>query len=103
MIRVVKILGKAYRANVDGEMIYRQEDTFIPSEKGWFRQMETENHFCYRRKRGTTGSTLMCTCGGIAGVFNYDAYQKFYDKPRGRLLCCVTLMQTGKHADQIGE
>lgn len=99
MITVVKVLGRAHRANVDGETVERMEDIFVPSEPGVFKQMDTHNHFCYRRGKGKNGATLMCSCGFYAGIFNYEAYRKYYDHPRGRLLCCVHLIQYGTHAD----
>lgn len=97
--KVIRVAGRAKRANLLGETIEREDVIFVPTERYWFRAIETYDHFVYRRTRGTEGSTLMCTCGGIAGIFGYEAYQQFGLPNMGRMICCVTHMQTGRHAD----
>lgn len=99
MPNVIKIYGKARHANDGGEVIDRPDVVYIPSEREWFRTIDTVEHFCYRRKHGTVGSTLMCSCGSIAGVFNFEAYRRFQSVNMGRILCCVSYVNTGKHAD----
>jgi hypothetical protein len=97
--KVIRVYGKAKRANFQGETIEREEIIFVPSERGWFRTIETYDHFVYRRTRGTSGSTLMCTCGGIAGIFGWEAYRQFNLPNMGRIICCVSHMNQGQHAD----
>lgn len=97
--KVIRVYGKARRANFEGQTIEREDIIFVPSERGWFKTIETYDHFVYRRTRGTTGSTLMCSCGSIAGIFGWEAYRQFGLPNMGRIICCVTHMQTGFHAD----
>lgn len=96
---IIRVAGRARRANVHGETIHREDVVYVPSERQVFRIMDTDNHFCYRRTKGTYGSTLMCTCGFAAGIFQYQNYRHIQESNEGRLLCCIHLIQYGKHAD----
>lgn len=97
-IQVVKVAGRARRANLDGETIERTELIFVPTERGWFRTLDTHDHFCYYN-RHKFGATLMCSCGSIAGIYNYEAYRQFQSENMGRIICCVSLVENRKHAD----
>lgn len=99
-MKIIKVMGRAHRANLNGEMIEREDTIFVPSEKSWFRTIDTYDHFVYRRKRGTVGSTLLCSCGSAAAIFNYDAYCQFQSENMGRLVCCISHMQFGRHSDR---
>lgn len=96
--QVIRVYGTAKIARLDGERIERQDMIFVKSEGGWFYTIDTDNHFVYRQTK-KFGSSLMCTCGGMAGIFNYDAYEKYSSTNRGRIIACVTHMQTRRHAD----
>jgi hypothetical protein len=96
--KVIHVHGRAKVAYLEGERIDREEDVFVPSEQGWFKTIDTDNHFVYRQGK-RKGSTLMCTCGGIAGIFMYDAYRKFSSINRGRIVACVEHMNSGIHSD----
>jgi hypothetical protein len=96
--KVIRVYGKARIAYDNGERIERQEEIFVPSERGWFYTVDTFDHFVYRQERHT-GSSLMCSCGSSGGIYNYDVYSRFTSINRGRLICCNALMQTGRHAD----
>jgi hypothetical protein len=97
--KVIRVYGKAKRANFQGETIEREDLIFVPSERGWFRTIDTFDHFVYRRTRGTSGSTLMCTCGSAAAIFGFEAYGQFQSTNMGRIVCCITQMNTKQHAD----
>lgn len=97
--KVIRVYGKARRANFQGQTIEREEIIFVPSERGWFRIIDTQDHFCYRRTRGTVGSTLMCTCGSPAAIFGYEAYGQFQSTNMGRIICCIYHMNNKQHAD----
>lgn len=96
--KVIRVYGRAKIAYLDGERIERAEEVFVPTEKAWFYTIDTDNHFVYRQTR-KAGSSLMCTCGGTAGIFQYDAYMQFSSVNRGRIIACITHMNTGRHAD----
>lgn len=97
--KIIRVYGKAKRANFQGETIEREDVIYIRSEGGLFRTIDTQDHFVYRRTRGTVGSTLMCTCGSIAGIFGFEAYRQFQSTNMGRIVCCVSHMNTKQHAD----
>ena len=96
--KVIRVYGKARRANFQGDTIEREDVIFVRQE-GWLRAIDTQDHFVYRRRKGTVGSVLMCTWGSAAGVFGFEAYRQFQSTNMGRMVCCVTHMNTGKHAD----
>lgn len=97
-MKIIHVHGRARVAYPDGQRIERLEEIFVPSEPGWFYTIDTDNHFVYRQgNKG--GSSLMCTCGGAAGIFQYDAYMRFSSVNRGRIIACITHMNTSKHAD----
>lgn len=95
---VIRVAGRAKRANVDGETVERQNEIYLPSHKQWFAQLDTYDHFCYRQTH-KFGPTMMCTCGSDAAVFNFEAYSKFQSTYVGEVIACVSLMQFGHHAD----
>ena len=97
-MKIIHVHGRARVAYPDGNRVEREESIFVKSEPGWFYTIDTDNHFVYRQTH-KPGSTLMCTCGGTAGIFNYEAYRKFSSVNRGRIIACVTHVNTGKHAD----
>jgi hypothetical protein len=97
-IQVIKVAGRAKRANVDGETVYREEQIFVPSERGWFRILDTYDHFCYYNRR-KFGATLVCSCGSTAGIYNFEAYAQFQSTNMGRIICCTSLVENRKHTD----
>ncbi len=97
-IQVIHVHGRARKAYVEGETIYREESIFVPSERAWFPTVDTNDHFVYRQEK-RRGSSLMCTCGSIAGIYLPDVYMRFQSVYRGRMICCNALMQNRKHAD----
>ena len=96
--KIIRIHGRAKVAHLDGERIDREDVVFVKSEGGWFQTIDTDNHFVYRQTK-KFGSSLMCTCGGAAGLFQYEAYMKYYSTNKGRIVACITHMNTGKHGD----
>lgn len=95
---IVKVVGRAVRANLAGKTIERQDVIFVPSERGWFRIIDTQEHFCYRQNQ-FVGPTLMCTCGSTANIYNFDAYRQFQGTNMGRIICCQSLIESRHHAD----
>jgi hypothetical protein len=99
-MKIIKIAGRAKRANLNGNTIEREEIIYVPSERGWFRIMDTQEHFCYRQNQ-FLGPTLMCSCGSTAGLFTFDAYRQFQSTNYGKMVCCVSYIQTRRHADGV--
>ena len=97
--KVIRVYGKAKKANFQGETIYREDEIYVPSEHGRFRTIDTFDHFVYRRTKGTVGSTLMCTCGSPAAIYGFEAYGQFQSINMGRIICCMSLMNNKQHAD----
>lgn len=95
---VIRHYGRAVRANLQGETIYREDLVYYPSERRTFRILDTQDHFCYRQNR-FQGPTLMCTCGSMAGIYNFEAYSQFQSVNMGRIICCTHLVENGCHAD----
>lgn len=96
--KVIKIYGRAKHANLRGETIDREEIIYVPTERSWFRILDTQDHFCYRQSR-FQGATLMCSCGSIANIYNYEAYARFQSTNMGRVIACMSLVENGFHAD----
>lgn len=96
--KVIKIYGRAKVAHLDGERFDREDVIFVPSEKNWFYTLPYDNHFVYRQRR-KIGSSLLCTCGGAGGIFPYNTYMKYHSTNMGRVVCCVSQINTGFHAD----
>ena len=96
--KVIKVYGRAKKANLDGLTIERQDEIYIPSHKQWVKQLDTYDHFCFRQEH-RLGAGLLCSCGSDAGVFHYDAYIRFQSTYVGDVLACTSLIQYGKHAD----
>lgn len=98
-MQIIRVYGKPRRVRLDdGEVIEYQEEIFVKTEKGWFRQLDYDNHFIFHQDK-RHGATLMCTCGGVAGIFGYEAYAKYSSTNMGRILCCVNHAQYGFHVD----
>ena len=97
-MKIIKIAGRAKRANLNGNTIEREEIIYIPSERGWFRIMDTQEHFCYRQNQ-FLGPTLVCSCGSVAGIYGFDAYRQFQSTNMGRMVCCKEYIETRRHSD----
>lgn len=98
MASVIKVAGRARRANLDGLTIEREEQIFVRSYGGWFNTLDTYDHFVFHQKH-KLGATLLCSCGSDAAIFNYDAYMRFMSTNKGQVVACVSLIQYGRHAD----
>lgn len=96
--KVIKVYGRAKVAYLEGERIDREDLIFVPSERGWFPTIDTDNHFVYRQGK-RLGSSLMCTCGSSAGIYLPDVYMRFTSVNKGRMVCCNSFMQTNRHGD----
>jgi hypothetical protein len=98
MAHIVKVVGRAKIAHLDGLTIERQDRIYVPSHKQWYEQLDTQDHFCFRQEH-KFGPALLCTCGSGAGVFHYDAYNRFQSSYVGDVVACISLMQYCRHAD----
>lgn len=99
--KVIRVYGKARVAYVRGERVERESEIFIPSYRQWFRTIEEDpTHFSYYNKR-QMGSTMMCTCGSTAGIYNPDVYMRFTSVNRGQIIACTHYMEHGKHSDGV--
>lgn len=99
-IKVIKHFGRPNEATLpDGTIVRREEKIFVPTQQEWYETLDYDNHFVYYRK--VLGTTMMCTCGSIAAVFGYDAYQKFASRYKGTFVvgCVAHLQSGGRHSD----
>lgn len=97
-MEIIKIAGRAKVAHLDGKTIERQDYIFVKSDNATYPTVDTYSHFVYKQT-WKLGSSLMCTCGGPAAVFRYDAYRKYYSTNKGGMIACISHMNTGRHAD----
>lgn len=95
---VIRHYGKAVRANLDGMTIYREDLIYVKADHCTYRIIDTQDHFCYEQPL-YLGPTLVCTCGSLAGIYGYEAYQQFQSTNQGRIICCTSLVENGCHAD----
>lgn len=86
---------------MDGQWISRSKAIYVPSHEQAYPCLPTSLHFCFRdpHPSGRPGSTMFCTCGAPAGVFEFSAYSRWTSINIGTAICCVELVQQGKHAD----
>lgn len=97
-MQVIRVHGKPRQVAIQGKVFDYQEKIWVQVERNWFEQLDYDNHFIFKQDINY-GAALMCTCGGVAGIFGYEAYSKYSSTNRGRLLCCVNHAQTGFHTD----
>lgn len=101
-MEIIRVAGRAHVAHLDGKTIYRPETILVKSDNAVYRTIDTYMHFVYRQN-WKLGPMLMCTCGSAAGVFDYNAYGKYYSRNQGKLVCCIAHMENGMHADGTTE
>lgn len=103
MSHVIRRINDANHAQTDtGEWVHRSREMHLPSHRRVYPVLQTSIHFCFREPgsyQSRPGSTIFCTCGAPAGIFNFDAYRKFTEINNGEVVACVSLMQYGVHAD----
>lgn len=98
MPHVVRNLGDLKHArNVDGQMVYRQDEIFLQSYGYPVRCLNTDNHFVFKSHR--LGAGTVCTCGSPAVTLGYHAYYKYSSYIGNEVLCCHYFFETGRHAD----
>lgn len=87
--------------SVTGEWISRSREIYLPSHHRAYPCLPTSMHFVFREPNmeGRRGSTLFCTCGSPAGVFEWTAYRRWTSINIGTAVACVEFIQQGKHAD----
>jgi hypothetical protein len=86
---------------ITGEWVSRSSEIYLPSHHQWYPCLPTSMHFVFREPNmeGRRGSTLFCTCGSPAGVFEWTSYRRWTSNNIGTAVCCVEFIQQGKHAD----
>ena len=92
----------------DGYNVHRQEKIWFQGH-GYIKCAPMDNHFVYddpisKKKIGRW--TPMCTCGSPAVIIGYNAYAKDASPTTknessvpGELICCMSHLQFGLHAD----
>ena len=89
---------------LDGYRVRREDKIFLKSYNEWFPVLQTDIHFCFKEPSGKSGrSTIMCTCGGFAATFSYDAYKKYSSFIGSQVIACHDFIQYGTHADNSHE
>lgn len=90
---------------VDGTWISRSREMYLPSHKRAYPCLPTSLHFVFREPNmeGRRGSTIYCTCGSTAAVFDRTAYRRWTETNYGEVIACLHLIQNGVHADGAHE
>lgn len=102
MAHEIRRFGDANHAQtITGEWISRSKEIYVPSHHAAYACLPTSMHFCFREPNmeGRRGSTMYCTCGSPAGVFDYTAYRRWTSINYGTAIACVEFVQQGVHAD----
>jgi hypothetical protein len=101
MANVIRRWNDANHAvTLSGHTVERKEVIYLKSHQNAYPVLPTSMHFVYYDPTVPRGSTLLCTCGASAGVFNYDAYKKWTSRYFGNeVICCTEFIQQGKHGD----
>jgi hypothetical protein len=85
-----------------GQRVNREKSIYLPSHSRSYYCLNTSMHFVFRdpsENPKARSSTLFCTCGSPAGVFDYAAYRRFQSSNQGEAIACIELIQQGRHAD----
>lgn len=90
---------------LNGTWVNREHEIYLPSHHRVYPVLNTSMHFCYREPNSEHrySSTIFCTCGSPAGVFNYPAYMKYQSKNEGEVIACINFIQYGLHSDNSHE
>ncbi len=87
---------------LNNEWVNRQDEIYLPSYHKSFPCLQTSMHFVFRdpaEHKRMMSSTLFCTCGSPAAIFDYLAYRKWKSKNEGEMIACIEFIQQGVHAD----
>jgi hypothetical protein len=82
-----------------GDRVERQTEIFLPTDKQWYPVLQTSMHFCFRDPTNPRGTTLFCTCGGVAAVFGYEAYKNWNAFIGNEVIACHNFIQYRMHSD----
>ena len=88
-----------FAVTLGGDRVTRQDEIYLPSHKQWYKVLQTSMHFCFRDPSVPRGTTLFCTCGAPAGVFDYSAYKDWNSYVGNQVIACHNFMQFRIHAD----
>lgn len=94
---VIHQYGRPTKArDVDGHTIQKEDKIFF--NKRWYPVLDYDNHFIYTTDKVGSAS-IMCTCGGFAGVVGYRAYKRFSSYVGPDVVACIQHINTGRHGD----
>ena len=101
MSHIIRQHGDANHAQtLTGQWIKREDAIYLASHHRAYPLLHTSMHFCFKdpSESHLGSSTIYCTCGSPAGVFDYRAYSRWQSKDEGEIICCIELMEQGRHA-----
>ena len=85
---------------LSGHKVKREQAIYLKSHEAAYAVLPTAMHFVYKDPTVIRGSTLLCTCGAVGGVFGREAYRKLTSVNYGNdVISCHHYIQYGKHAD----
>ena len=86
---------------VTGQYVQREQTIYLSSHHRAYPVLNSSMHFVFKdpSEHERHGSTLVCTCGASAAVFDYSAYRYFQSKNIGEAVACINLIQDHVHAD----
>lgn len=107
VVKVVRQIGERNEATLeDGTKVYRLDRLYFEGH-GLVLCADYTQHFVFDHKSKKVGGwTPVCSCGSPAGIVGYNAYKQDASPTTalestipGELVVCLSMAQTGRHAD----